>query len=107
MFPEVDDFIEIDSEGHPHNGLIGRVVSLAPNRVTFNLYGKEVSIAERFVKVKAKLGTRAHILLSRKSMHWELDSLDFIGLYVLMDIALWMRDYEWCRDIQQRMAKVG
>lgn len=107
MFPEVNDFIEVDSEGHPQNGLIGRVVSTAPNKVTVNLYGKEVSLDERLVKVKAKLGTRAHSLLNRKSMAWDLDSLDRIGLYVLMDIALWMRDYEWCKDIHQRMAKVG
>jgi hypothetical protein len=107
MFPEVEDFIEVDSEGHPHNGLIGRVVSTAPNKVTVNFYGKEVSLPEAIVKVKAKLGTRAHSLINRKAMQWDLDSLDKVGLYVLMDIALWLRDFEWCKDLHQRMAQLG
>ncbi|MFF2889486.1 hypothetical protein [Paenibacillus sp. NPDC057967] len=107
MFPEVDDFIEVVSEDHPQNGLIGRVVSTAPNSVVAIIYGKEVSLQELHVKVRAKLGTKAHSLINRKAEHWDLDNLDDIGLYVLMDIALWLRDYEWCKDIHIRMRKVG
>ncbi|MCM3132942.1 hypothetical protein M3629_09100 [Paenibacillus polysaccharolyticus] len=107
MRPEVDDFIEVTSEAHPQNGLIGRVVAASLNKVTVNLYGSEVILSESHIRVRAKLGTRAHALLNLKSMMWDMDSLDDIGLYVLMDIALWMRDYDWCKEIYQRMVKAG
>ena len=104
MFPEVDDFIEVDSEGHPCHGLIGKVVSVHPeDKVVVNIFGKEVTLSSKEIKIKAKVGSRAHSIMNRKSVHWELDGLDKIGLYVLMDIALWMRDYEWCKEIYERM----
>jgi hypothetical protein len=107
MFPEVDDFIEVESDGSPHHGLIGRVVSTSPDKVTVNLYGRNLTLSESDVSITAKLGSRRHALLTRKSMEWDMDSLDGIGLYVLMDIALWLRDFDWCKDIHQIMAGLG
>lgn len=107
MFPEVDDFIEVESEGSPHHGLIGRVVFNSPDKVTVSLYGRNVTLSKSDVSITAKLGSRRHALLTRRSMEWEMDSLDRVGLYVLMDIALWLRDFEWCKDIHQIMATLG
>ncbi|MWV43062.1 hypothetical protein GRF59_05415 [Paenibacillus sp. HJL G12] len=96
----------MDSEGHPQNGLIGKVLSASANHVVVDLYGREVSLNKRMVRVKAKFGSRAHSLMSMKAMHWDLDHLDDVGLFVLMDIALWMRDYDWCKDIHMRMTQM-
>ncbi|ALA07208.1 hypothetical protein SECTIM467_84 [Brevibacillus phage SecTim467] len=103
MFPEENDFIEVDSEGHSCHGLIGKVVSTYSDKVVVSLYGRETTVAPQNVRIKAKVGSRAHAIMARKASQWELNSLDKIGLYALMDIALWMRDYEWCEDIYQRM----
>lgn len=107
MFPEADDFIEVSSNGSPHDGLIGKVISVAPNKVTASIYGREVTLSNKEVKLKARVGSRSHSLLLRKSINWETDSLDAVGLYVLMDVALWLRDFDWCKDIQNRMAVLG
>ncbi|MFF2912359.1 hypothetical protein [Paenibacillus sp. NPDC057934] len=107
MSPEVNDYIRVTSEGSPHDGLIGQVVATAEkDMLVLRLYGREVRLAQSELSVLAKNGSRAHSLISRKALHWDMNYLDSIGLYVLMDIALWLRDYEWCKDINQRMARI-
>lgn len=104
MFPEVEDFVEVNIEGHPCNGLIGVVKDSRPDKqIVVTVFGKDVTLKPNEVRMKAKVGSRAHSIISRKALDWNLDGLDKVAYRGLIDLALDLRDFEWCKELYERM----
>lgn len=104
---EAEDFVEILKEGHPQHGLTGRIINVNGDVVVVNIYGQWLKLNITDVKLKAKFKSRAHMILNRTALEWNTDRFTEEDYKDMIDFALDVQDYAWCKELQERLEAMG
>jgi hypothetical protein len=98
-----EDFIEIVNPNHKMYGFIGRLLKMGEDTVEVEVLGLPISLSKKDVKLRARRGSRTHDEFTEMYKSQVTNYIDELGYKTLIDLALDIRDFEWVKELSERL----